>query len=254
MANLTKEAGGFTQRKLMASFTPSQVTRDKKTGEVTGAFVTVQIDQSDRTMEDAKAGKCDTNPYLNSSEVQGEDGKTFVSHNIWYGARQMRMATQCGSYANIGTKENPVYGLTFTADLASVTDPETKKTKAIARMPKDVAGLKAAEEAAKAALAQATGNDRAEKQKALEEATKAVAEATAYNQKHPFTPGPKPTAEMFKRQADITAAAKEARDAAKQAKAAAKTPAKAPSQAAAEMPFADAAQAQAETNEPMPFN
>lgn len=94
MANL-KGTGAMNQRDLIVSYQESQLyTNDK--GRTT-AFLTVQLDQSTMTQKDAKAGKADSNPYLNSNSVEGKDGDTFVSHTVPYTKGQLDTIEAAGT-------------------------------------------------------------------------------------------------------------------------------------------------------------
>lgn len=183
MANL-KGVGGASQRNLIASYKDSQVT--EKDGKVTGAFLTVEIDQSVMTQKAAKEGKADTNPYLASKETVGKDGTTYVSHTEWYSQGQIDAMRAAGDEAK---QEDGRTAIAFKSDIAIYKATDERPTRVLAVIPKDLSKAK----------------DDAE-----------FAKMQAYNEKHPIGKsdnkkfGPKTLASQEK----ITGLAKASRQAA----------------------------------------
>lgn len=143
MANL-RGVGGMKQRNLIASFADAQVT--KKDGKVTGAYLTVELDQSTMTQKDAKAGKADTNPYIESHAAKGKDGQEFVSHNVWYSQSQIDAMQNAGKSV---VQSDGRTAIAFKADVQKSKDGKTGETRMIVLTPKDPAKAKDAEERAK---------------------------------------------------------------------------------------------------------
>lgn len=154
MANL-RGVGGMKQLNLIASWKDSQVT--EKDGKVTGAYLTVEKDQTMISQKDAKAGKADTNPYLESHEAEGTNGK-YTSHNVWYSQSQIDAMKSIGAFAKQEDDRNAV---AFKADVQKSKNEKTGESRIIVLTPKD---------ASKAA----TPEDKAKIEK--------------YNEAHPFGP------------------------------------------------------------------
>lgn len=181
MANL-RGPGGMKQLNLIASFKDNQVTKDKE-GNITGAYLTVQKDQSTLTQKAAKEGKADPNPYIESHEAEGKDGNKYVSHNVWYSQSQIDAMQNAGKSV---VQADGRTAIAFKADVQKSKDPQSDVTRMIVLTPKDPAKAK----------------DDAEK-----------AKIDKYNEMHPMgaSDNKKFDAKALERQEKITALAKENR-------------------------------------------
>lgn len=97
MANLKN---GRKNLNLMAVFTDKQVTYNKETGQPSGAFLDIQIDQSDLSEDLARQGKGDPNPHIENVSVsfRNKNGQrqTMVEHTRWYNMNQLNMMREVG--------------------------------------------------------------------------------------------------------------------------------------------------------------
>lgn len=125
MANL-RGSGAFSQRNLIASYSDKQITTQD--GQAKGAFVTIELDQSTMTQKDAKAGKADTNPYIESHKTQGPNGD-YTSHNVWYSKSQIDAMESAGKSVK---QEDGRNAIAFKGDIQKSGD------KLIVLTPKDL--------------------------------------------------------------------------------------------------------------------
>ena len=200
MANLSGK-GGMTQRKLIAVWKDSNQTtlEGNREGRVTGAYIDIQLDQSDLTPEDIAAGKGQANPHLNNQletyndKATGEEKKA-MNHRTWYSARQIASMTgklqgARGDDIAFSKTEDGRNVVSFTADVISrkYTDNDGKsRTRFLVACPKDLDNVKPED----------------------------MAKAQAFNEKHAITPHPGFNAdELLGKQDAVTAAAKDQRKA-----------------------------------------
>lgn len=174
------------QLNLIASWKDSQqsMAKDDPT-KVSGAFLTIEKDQSMFDPKDAKDGKADPNPYLESHKVKGDRGE-FTSHTVWYSKSQMDMMMNAGQTVKQADGRNAI---AFKADVQKSTDPKTKVSRMIVLTPKDPAKAQ---------------GDKAE-----------LAKIEKYNDMHPMGPSDNQAFDenTLAKQAGITKIAKESRDA-----------------------------------------
>lgn len=144
MANL-RGPGGMKQLNLIASWKDSQVTRaDKGKGDINGAFLTIEKDQSMMTQKAAKEGKADTNPYIESHTEKGPNGE-YTSHNVWYSQSQIDAMTAAGKSAKQADGRNAI---AFKADVQKSAG-KNGTSRIIVLTPKDVSKAKNDDESAK---------------------------------------------------------------------------------------------------------
>ena len=199
MANFAKDpiskVNAYKQRDLIAVFTDAQITRDKD-GKPSGAYMDVQLDQSNVAKKDLAKAKIDTNPSIEShkSQIKAKDGKPateIVSHTVWYAQSQIDAMRNVGKEVKQSTGENLI---AFNADLQTV---KAKDAKGVL-----IGGSKTIVLTPKVASATATPEQ--------------VAKISAYNKMHPFgesTNAAKINAKTLVKQDAVTAFAKTARDA-----------------------------------------
>lgn len=215
MAQLTG-IGGMKGKNLIASFTDNQITKNEK-GVRTGAFVTVQVDQSTMTQKAAKEGKADTNPYLESHTVEGKrDGGTYVSHTVWYSDRQLQQMQDAGKSVD---QKDGTHAIAFKGNVQKAKDSKTGESRMIVVTQKQIP-------------ANATPEQKAKLEKQNEQNALQASDFAAK-----FGP------DSLAKQAKITSLAKQARDKAKAAE-----------KSAEKMAEAEQAQAEAAATEPeVPF-
>jgi len=182
MANL-RGPGGMKQLNLIASWKDSQrsMSKDEPT-KMTGAFLTIEKDQSTMTQKAAKEGLADTNPFIESHNVESDKG-TYTSHNVWYSERQMATMMEAGQMAKQTDGRNAV---AFKGDVQKSKSEKTGESCMIVLTSKDPS--KAKNDVEKAQIAK-------------------------YNEAHPMGPSDntKFDTKSLEKQAKITALAKENR-------------------------------------------
>lgn len=207
MANF-RGKGSMTQRPLIAVWKDSQYTTLEGTsdGQVTGAYVDVQLDQSDLTPEDVKAGKAQTNPHLQNTLTEYKDRETgemkkSMDHTVWYSIRQLNAMSGGGFPKKTEDGRNV---LAFTSSIGSrqVKDKESDepKTRMLVLCPKSLDKVPAED----------------------------LEKVKAWNEKHTITPKPGFDASILEKQEAVVAAAKKYRDEQRAASKAAELEAKAP--------------------------
>lgn len=178
--------GAMKQLPLMAVWSDSQVTKNNE-GKVTGCYLDVQVNQSDMTQKDAKGGKADSNPHLESHNAS-INGSKIVSHTVWYSQQQMDAMQSVGTTIK---QENGKNACAFTADVMARSNPKEPdaQKRVVVLLPKDPSRAKDPEEAKK---------------------------MEAYNEAHPVSGAPKGFNEKsLAKQEKITAIAKSVKAAAK---------------------------------------
>lgn len=208
MATL-KGPGAMKQLPLMAVWSENQVTKGKD-GQVTGCYLDVQVNQSEMTQKDAKAGKADTNPHLESHKAE-INGSNIVSHTVWYSKQQMDAMQSVGTTVK---QSDGKMACGFTADVMARSNPKdpNAQKRVVVLLPKDPSKAKDAEEAKK-----------------IED----------YNAAHPVSGASKKFGpDSLAKQEKITSLAKAARTKAKAAEATAEKSAEVEAEAQAEEPTA----------------
>lgn len=149
MANFSGK-GSMGKRDLIAVWRESQQTTLEGTvdGQVTGAYLDIQLDQSGLTDTDIAEGKAQTNPHLENRLVEYTDRDTgetkkAMDHTVWYSARQMA-AMSGGQVPQQGADGR--YVMAFNADIINrqYTDKETgqSRTRLLVACPKDLDKVK----------------------------------------------------------------------------------------------------------------
>lgn len=119
---------------LIAVWNDSDV-RYNKDGTPKGAYIDVQVDQSNLTEQEMKSGKGYGNPSI-SRVYAGLKGGKPVSE--FYTQRQLDMMTGVGTTVDYGSK----HGCSFTANVYTRVNEETGKSKSFVCLPKDEAKAK----------------------------------------------------------------------------------------------------------------
>lgn len=143
--------GSMKQVPLIAMWNEKQVTHNNE-GEMTGAYLDIQVDQSNLTDLDVLQGKAQANPSLDTHTTR--DGR--VSHGVWYSMDQINTMASVGGPADAGVTKNGNrrMAMVFSADVMPKGDNGRKHM--VVLLPK-------------------TSDSEADK---------------AYNEKHPIAPSP----------------------------------------------------------------
>lgn len=112
-----------------------------KSGQVTGAYVDVQLDQSSLTLEQINKGQGYSSPSLHCSS--NKDPKCGMNQ-VWYTKKQLDIMQKFGSTADMGD----THGCSFTSNLMSKTNSKTGQKTTIVLLPKEYKeGMSAEDEA-----------------------------------------------------------------------------------------------------------
>lgn len=119
---------------LLAIWSDKHVTRNGATHEADGAYVDVQVDQSNMTASDARAGKASSNPHIETYPRTDEKyPKMDVLHSVWYSKSQLDAMMAAGETVKSSGKNV----CAFTANIGRVASKDGKKGRTIVLLPKD---------------------------------------------------------------------------------------------------------------------
>ena len=111
--------GSMKQVPLIAMWNEKQVTHNNE-GKMTGAYLDIQVDQSNLTDLDVLKGKAQGNPSLDTHKTR--DGR--VSHGVWYSMDQINAMASVGGPSEYGVTKNgnKQFAMAFAADVMPKSD------------------------------------------------------------------------------------------------------------------------------------